>query len=273
MPFKYAALTEKNLPDQTGKVFIVTGGNSGVGRELVQILYSRHAKIYVASRSESKAMTAINETKQKYTSSTGELHFLYVDLNDLGSVKAAAALFLGKERKLNVLWNNAGVMIPPQGSLTAQKYELQLGTNNVAPFLFTKLLTPLLLETAKTSHAGAVRVVWVASSAADRFPPEGGVDMSNLDYKNDKGAWYKYGVSKAGNILHAKEYAKRYGSGGILSFVSLVWLGYSVTMFDAEIIQGCRSRQSKDRSLQAHASLAAADRKSRPCRPYLRCIQ
>lgn len=223
MPSKKAALTEQNLPDQTGKVFIVTGGNAGVGKELAQILYSRNAKIYVASRSESKALAAIDEIKQKHTTSKGELHFLHLDLNDLRSVRVAAADFLSRERILHVLWNNAGVMIPPQGSLTAQKYELQLGTNNVAPFLFTKLLTPVLLGTAKSSPAGAVRVIWVASSAADRFPPEGGVDMSNLDYKNDKGAWHKYGVSKAGNILHAKEYAKRYGQDGILSVVS-TWL-------------------------------------------------
>ena len=113
-------------------------------------------------------------------------------------------------------------MRPPQGSTTKQGYELQIGTNNVAPFLFTKLLTPLLKETAKVSPPGSVRVVWVSSSAAKNFSPDGGLDVSNLDYHIDKGVWPKYGISKAGNIYHGKEYARRHGQDGILSLVSLV---------------------------------------------------
>jgi len=116
-----------------------------------------------------------------------------------------------------VLWNNAGVMVPPQGSKTKQGYELQLGTNGVAPFLFTKLLTPTLVKTAKESSLGAVRVVWVSSSVEEGASPKGGLDLSNLDYKKDQGAWHKYAVSKAGNILHSKEFAKRYGSDGVIS--------------------------------------------------------
>jgi retinol dehydrogenase-12 len=116
-----------------------------------------------------------------------------------------------------VLWNNAGVMVPPQGSKTKQGYELQLGTNGVAPFLFTKLLTPTLVKTAKESSLGAVRVV--CSSVEEGASPKGGLDLSNLDYKKDQGAWHKYAVSKAGNILHSKEFAKRYGSDGVISVV------------------------------------------------------
>ena len=127
-----------------------------------------------------------------------------------------------------MLWNNAGVMVPPQGSKTKQGYELQLGTNNLAPFLFTKLLTPILASTAKMSPPGTVRVVWVSSSAAEVFSPPNGVDMDNLDYKKDKDIWFKYGVSKAGNVLHSKEYAKRHAGDGIISVVcssfdSLTW--------------------------------------------------
>jgi retinol dehydrogenase 12 len=147
--------------------------------------------------------------------------FLSLDLNDLTTIKASATEFLQKEERLDVLWNNAGVMIPPQGSVTKQKYELQLGTNNVAPFLFTKLLTPLLLETSKTAPAGSVRVVWVASSAAAAFSPPGGIVMEQLSYEKDQSAWFKYGFSKAGNILHGKEFARRYGKQGVVSIVSI----------------------------------------------------
>lgn len=147
--------------------------------------------------------------------------FLKLDLDDLTTIKASAEEFLRKEKRLDVLWNNAGVMVPPQGSKTKQGYELQLGTNNVAPFLFTKLLIPVLSKTAKDAPAGSVRVVWVSSSAAGNTSPKGGVDMSNLDYKKDQGVWYKYGMSKAGNILQATEFAKRYRNDGINSTVSL----------------------------------------------------
>ena len=190
-----------------------------MGKELAQILYSHNAKVYVAARSKEKASKAIESIKAAFPKSAGELVFLSLDLDDLTTIKKSAEEFLSKEKKLDVLWNNAGVMIPPQGSKTKQGYELQLGTNNVAPFLFTKLLTPILASTAKTSPTGSVRVVWVSSSAAEGFSPTNGVDMDNLDYKTDKSAWHKYGVSKAGNVLHCKEYAKRHEADGIISVV------------------------------------------------------
>ncbi|TAQ85334.1 hypothetical protein B7494_g6342 [Chlorociboria aeruginascens] len=209
--------TEKTLSDQTGKVFIVTGASSGVGRELAQILYSRNAKVYIAARSAERAEAAIQSIKTTFPESTGELVYLHLDLDDLTTIKTSAEEFLGKEQRLDVLWNNAGVMVPPQGSKTKQGYELQLGTNTIAPFLFTQLLTPTLVSTAKTTPPGRVRVVWTSSSVAEGFSPKGGVDMDNLDYKTDRLAWHKYGVSKAGNVLHAKEFAKRYSGDGIIS--------------------------------------------------------
>ncbi|PBP22433.1 short chain dehydrogenase reductase [Diplocarpon rosae] len=219
-------LTEKNLPDQTGKVFIVTGSSSGLGKDLAEILYTHHAKIYVAARSEDKARRAIEEITSKYPDSKGALVYLHLDLDDLTTIKASAEAFLAQEKSLHVLWNNAGVMRPPQGSKTKQGYELQIGTNNLAPFLFTKLLTPLLQSTAKISPPGSVRVVWVSSSAAKNFSPKGGLDVANLDYHVDKGAWHKYGVSKAGNIYHSKEYARRYGKDGIISVVKNTLLDF-----------------------------------------------
>ena len=146
--------------------------------------------------------------------------YLHLDLEDLSTVKPSAQEFLAKESKLDVLWNNAAVMNAPAGSKTKQGYELQLGTNNIAPFLFTKLLTPLLVKTAQSAPQSSVRVVWVSSSAAEMIGPKGGVDMENLDYKKkDMNGWMKYGVSKAGNILHSNEFARRYGGEGIVSVV------------------------------------------------------
>jgi len=202
------------------QVFIVTGSSSGVGKELTQILYAHDAKVYVAARSKERAGQAMEEIRANFPASKGELVYLHLDLEDLSTIKASAEEFLGKEDRLDVLWNNAGVMNTPAGSKTKQGYELQLGTNNIAPFLFTKLLTPVLVETAKTAPKGGVRVVWVSSSAAEMIAPVGGVDMNNLDYKKDLPRWMKYGVSKGGNILHSNEFAKRYEEDGIISVVS-----------------------------------------------------
>ena len=141
------------------QVFIVTGVTSGIGKELAEILYSPHAIVYVAARSAEKANAMIETLKSKHRSSKGDLIFLKLDLDDLTTIKSSAEEFLRKEKRLDVLWTNAGVMIPPQGSKTKQGYELQLGTNNVAPFLFTKLLTPILVDTAKSLRPASIRVV------------------------------------------------------------------------------------------------------------------
>ncbi|KAI9742775.1 MAG: hypothetical protein M1818_003504 [Claussenomyces sp. TS43310] len=210
-------LTEQNLSNQAGKVFIVTGSSSGVGKELARILYSHDAKVYVAARSEEKATRAIDEIKAAFPESKGSLIYLHLDLDDLTTIKKSAEEFLAREDKLDVLWNNAGVMIPPQGSKTKQGYELQLGTNCVAPFLFTKLLTPLLVKTAKSAPAGSVRVVWTASSATELMSPNNGLEFDNFDYKREKAPFFKYGTSKAGNYYHGTEYAKRYAKDGIVS--------------------------------------------------------
>ncbi|KAH9203132.1 hypothetical protein DL95DRAFT_350146, partial [Leptodontidium sp. 2 PMI_412] len=109
-------LTEKNLSDQQGKVFLVTGGSGGLGKELISILYQHNAKVYVATRSQAKTDEIIRDIETSYPNSSGELIFLRLVLDDLTTIKRSAEEFLGKESRLDVLWNNAGVMVPPQGS-------------------------------------------------------------------------------------------------------------------------------------------------------------
>lgn len=212
------AFTEKSIDNLSGKVYIVTGASTGVGKELARLLYALNGTVYVAARVPAKAQTAIEWIKEQHPTSQGVLHHLYLDLSDLEGIQASADEFLLKEKRLDVLFNNAGVMFPPHGSTTKQGYELQLGTNCVGPFLFTKLLTPILVETAKKETTGSVRVIWVSSGAA-HFSPTGGVDLQNLDYKTDKTKYQKYAISKAGNILHALEFQRRYKDSGIVSVV------------------------------------------------------
>ncbi|KAJ9620850.1 short-chain alcohol dehydrogenase [Taxawa tesnikishii (nom. ined.)] len=183
-------LTEENLPDQSGRVFIVTGGYAGVGLELSRILYQRNGTVYIAGRSEAKGAAAISSIKSKCPSSDGRLEFLHLDLADLATIKASAEAFLARERRLDVLTNNAGVMVPPSGSRTAQGHELQIGTNCLGPYLFTRLLLPVLQRTAAAAPPGSGE------------PVVHGTKMAN------------YAQSKAGNVLLAHEFLQRYGGGG-----------------------------------------------------------
>jgi retinol dehydrogenase 12 len=111
-------------------VFIVTGGYAGVGLELVKILYQKSGKVYIAGRSTQKGSQAIQSIKATFPKSNGQLEFLLLDLADLTTTKRSVDDFLSKESRLDILWNNAGVMIPRAGSKSAQGYELQLGTNS-----------------------------------------------------------------------------------------------------------------------------------------------
>ncbi|KAL8314444.1 hypothetical protein RB593_008190 [Gaeumannomyces tritici] len=219
-------LTESNLPDQEGKVFIVTGSSGGIGKAVAAMLYGKNSVVYMAARSKAKCEAAIDEIRRKYPSSTGRLEFLHLDLADLSTIKASAETFLARESRLDVLWNNAGVMASPAGSKTVQGYDLQLGTNNLGPFLFTKLLYPLLVSTAAAAvagseHASSTRVVWVSSNGAQSAPTPP-VDFGNIDYSiRDETPFNKYFRSKAGNIFHARELARRSkeASDGVISVV------------------------------------------------------
>ncbi|KAF2093886.1 NAD(P)-binding protein [Rhizodiscina lignyota] len=209
--------TEKDVSDQEGRVFLVTGASSGVGKQLAKLLYGLNATIYLASRTESRAITAIDEIRAAHPSSRGALHFLEIDLEDFASVARAAKQFLQREERLDILFNNAGTMMPPEDAKTKQGYDLQLGSNAMAPLLFTQLLTPILAKTAKLREPGGVRVIWVSSSAAELATPKNGIDLNNLDFKKPVPNATKYGVSKAAMLLLALEYAKREKNNGIVT--------------------------------------------------------
>ncbi|GMF78940.1 unnamed protein product [Aspergillus oryzae] len=216
--------------------FVVTGATSGYGLHLATILYQHGGKVYLAARNASKAQSVIDDITRRHPESKGQLAYLHLDLGDLSTIKKSAEEFLTKESKLHVLWNNAGVMIPPQGSTTAQGYELQLGTNVIGPFLFTKLLYPALAKAAADSPPNSVRVVWLSSSAV-RMAPTPAIDFSNMDYHKDEGAWTKYGRSKAANVLLAVEFARRSKKDGVASIVGPL---KRISFYEALLIQNRR---------------------------------
>ncbi|KAE9371719.1 NAD(P)-binding protein [Stipitochalara longipes BDJ] len=209
--------TEKDYPDQTGKVFIVTGGYSGVGFELVKILFAKNATVYIAGRSKEKGDEAIKLARATAPTSIGRLEFLFLDLADLSTIGKSAQDFLSRESRLDVLWNNAGVMRPPAGSRTKQNYETQLGTNCLGPFLFTQLLRPILIKTAASSPPNSVRVCWTSSLMAEASVPKGVIDFEDIN--GEKGASQRvlYSQSKAGNIFLGWEFARRNGEEGLIS--------------------------------------------------------
>ncbi|KAK4061082.1 uncharacterized protein Triagg1_10509 [Trichoderma aggressivum f. europaeum] len=212
------SFVETELSDLHGKVYLITGANTGLGKELAKILYDKNASVYIAARSEEKALAAIEEIETSSPQSSGKLAFLPLDLADLTTIPASAKKFLDRESKLHVLFNNAGVMNPGKGSTTKQGYELQLGVNNIGTYFFTKLLSPVLVETAKSETSGTIRVVWVASSAAESpAVPKGGVDMKTIGKRTEVGDFTSYALSKAGNYLHAVEMAKRFKDQGVVS--------------------------------------------------------
>ncbi|CAI7651086.1 unnamed protein product [Penicillium pancosmium] len=128
--------SSQDVPDLSGQVIIVTGGNAGLG---------------------------LNENNPKFTN----IHFLELDIASFESVETAAANFLRQESRLDILINNAGIMMTPEG-LTKDGYEIQFGTNVLGPALFTQLLLPYLRNTAKVNTQ--TRLVMLASAAHARAP-------------------------------------------------------------------------------------------------------
>ncbi|KIL63445.1 hypothetical protein M378DRAFT_164518 [Amanita muscaria Koide BX008] len=211
-PLEKTKFTIDDIPDLNGKVAIVTGGSTGIGKETVKGLLLHNAKVYILTRNKEKTEHAIAELKDL----TGhEAQFVSCDLADLVSVKHAAEEFTSKEKELYILINNAGVLNPPIEQLTAQGYDLQLGTNALGHFYLTKLLLPTLLSTV--NHSGhKVRVVNV-SSVGHLF---GTLDFDTF---RDTPARRKltpsagYGQSKFANIVLAAEFTRRYSDQGIVT--------------------------------------------------------
>ncbi|KAI1432280.1 NAD(P)-binding protein [Xylaria sp. CBS 124048] len=207
--------SEHDIPDLENKVIIVTGSNTGVGKEIARMVYARNAKVYMMARSEDKTRKAMDDIKTAVPESRGQMIYIHLDLADLAGIKTTAREFLTRERELHVLFNNAGVGYPEKGSRSKQGYELQLGVNVLGTFELTKYLTPTLVLTAKRAKSASVRVIWASSSAAEAQGAKGFVE--GLADWDKKGAYEQYCLSKLGNYFHATEFAARHRSDGVVS--------------------------------------------------------
>ncbi|KAI1012029.1 hypothetical protein LB503_004352 [Fusarium chuoi] len=209
--------TEDNVPSLEGRVFMVTGGTNGVGLELVHMLYSKGGTVYLPARSATKAQKTIEAIKAAYPESTGSLKTLHIDLNDLASVAACASAFLAQETRLDVLWNNAGISAAPSHEVTVQGYEPQMGINCLAPFLLTKLLLPVLKQTARGNPGPSTRIIFTGSGVMDMMAPPGGISLAELTPdKQSKDPTHNYTISKTANWFLASEFDRRVRSDGII---------------------------------------------------------
>ncbi|KAH9859027.1 NAD-P-binding protein [Lenzites betulinus] len=195
-----------DIPDLSGKVMIVTGGNAGIGKETIKALLQHDAKVYMASRNRTKALAAIAELRKQ----TGkEAIYLSLDLADLRSVKAAAREFMSQETRLHVLFNSGG--------LTADGYDLQFGTNVLGHFYLTQLLMPVLLSGASHSPEGRVRVINTSSIA---HASVSGIDFDTLKEhakRKKSGTQKLHFQSKFAMVVFSNELNRRYGDQGIIS--------------------------------------------------------
>ena len=202
-------LPDRDIPPLYDKTIVITGGTSGLGREqLLHVAKHSPGKLYLAARSEKRARQTIDDI----TSATGcecpTIHFVQLDLSSLASVQVAASRLLEENERLDILVNNAGRLGPPAG-VTRDGYEINFGVNYLGPFLFTKLLLPLLSKTAAEPNAD-VRIINLTSTGY-AFAPKGGFlfDQLNTPMSNIS-SFTLYGQSKLGSLLHATELARRY---------------------------------------------------------------
>jgi len=188
--------TFADIPEQSGKVAIVTGANSGIGEPTAAELGRAGAHVVIACRNPSKAEAALGRLRA--TAPEASFEFLQLDLADLDSVAAFADAFKAKHDRLDLLINNAGIMVPPYGK-TKQGFELQLGTNHLGPFALTGHLMGLLLATAGS------RVVSVASMAHRM----GKLNFDDLQRERRYSSWEAYGQSKVANLHFIYELQRR----------------------------------------------------------------
>jgi len=190
--------TVENIPDLAGKVIIVTGGNSGLGYESVKAFAAKGAEVIMASRSTDKGEEA--RTENLKTSPGAKISVMQLDLGDLESVRNFASAFKERYQKLDVLLNNAGIMIPPYFT-TKDGFEGQFGINHLGHFALTGLLMDVILKTEKA------RIVNVSSGAHKR----GEMDFSNLLFENgrDYSPMKAYGRSKLSNLLFTYELQRK----------------------------------------------------------------
>lgn len=212
--------TADDMPDQRGKLALVTGASSGIGYEAARALAAKGARVILAVRSLEKGEASAAAIRRAHPRAA--LEVMALDLADLASVRRFADAFGEQHGSLPLLINNAGVMALPYRR-TADGFEMQFGTNHLGHFALTGLLLPAILA------APAARVVTVSSGAHTG----GAIDFANLDGSRGYRPWGAYSQSKLANLLFAYELQRRFVAAGADAISVGCHPGYAATNLQA----------------------------------------
>jgi len=193
--------TLADMPPQTGRYAIVTG-TGGLGYETAVALAGAGASVLVAGRNAAKGAEALARIRAAHPAA--EVAFEPLDLASLADIAAFALRMQAAGRPIDLLVNNAGVMMPPHRSLTSDGFELQFGTNHLGHFALTGRLLPLLRQ------GRGPRVVAVSSGAHNM----GRIDFDNLQWERGYAPMAAYGASKLANLMFALELQRRSDAAG-----------------------------------------------------------
>ena len=199
----------QNIPDQNGKLAIVTGGNSGIGWETAKALAKAGAHVIIAARSEQRGQETVRAIKEVVPKALVEAGVL--NLASLASIAAFAHMLRERGQAIDLLINNAGVMAIPERRLTSDGFEMHFGTNHLGHFALTGHLFPLLLKSP------APRVVTVSAVIARGRSTR--LDLSDLQWDHHYTPMGAYARSKLANVLFAVELNRRAQGHGLVSVV------------------------------------------------------
>ncbi len=209
--------TINDIPDQTNKVVVITGANSGLGFETTKALASKGAMVVMACRNLEKGKDAMSHIKEVYPDASIELR--YLDLADLESVSKFATDFNETHTRLDILFNNAGLMAIPFRR-TKQGFEMTIGVNHFGHFALTGLLMPTLLITPES------RIVTTSSL----FHKRGKINFNDINYEHRKyKKWEAYAQSKLANLLFAFELQNKLAIAGKKTISVAAHPGYART--------------------------------------------
>ena len=191
----------QQAPSQAGRIAIVTGANSGLGLETARALAAKGCTVVLACRNLDKAQAARAALLEQQPQAT--LECMALDLGSLRSVRAFATAYAQNHRRLDLLINNAGIMMPPY-ALTEDGFESQFGTNYLGHFALTGLLLPRIVQTPQA------RIVSL-SSLAHKW---GGLRLQDLNFQHGYDRRLAYGQSKLACLMFAYELQRRLGRAG-----------------------------------------------------------
>jgi len=194
--------TTNDIPDQTGRLVLITGATGGLGYETALALAGKNATVVLTGRSDAKGAAALAKIRSKYPSS--DISYETLDLSSLKFVAAFAQRFSATHDHLDNLVKNAGVMMPPQRQTTLDGFELQFGTNYLSHFALTAQLLPLL------RRGSAPRIVNLSSGAHN----SGAINFDNLQAENSYGPWKFYAQSKLAMLMFALELQRHSDANG-----------------------------------------------------------